>query len=299
MTDFLDQGYGIRILPSYVDSLKASKLRMEEIAERARAWTNKVMKYSIRNVNGYAELDMRDQVTEAPQNRSCLTGFEYVLYSVVPLLLFTFAFTSSPRLLMRHVALWEADCAGHIKIRDSAPFASVGYDEAFGDVSYDDTPRSVQFIRFSETRQTKPQGHASFCTHRFAWDTTFRMGPFIWSMTFLNEKERDANKGSEILSGDAFEIIRRISYAPSLDEILDARHDIVIPIFLEESFVTFANALVEQALQDHGFHEEAPITVAPLADGASNELTGFPEDLYLWRISAVTMWQQLDRRIDE
>jgi hypothetical protein len=117
------QGYGIRILDSYINVLKKYKagendpsLDLDEIAIEARDWTETVVDRYLRrghkNTLSYIEtytprgrnsmastspifshtlLETRKQKTIEPGSRDCLTGFS---------------------LLMRHVRLWEMGIEG-------------------------------------------------------------------------------------------------------------------------------------------------------------------------------------------
>jgi hypothetical protein len=103
------QGYGIRILPSYLDSLEESNEKLDEIsrgedlfdlnvndiADASRRWTATVIR-GVENWKSYPanlefshrDLENESQVSSEPQSRSCLSGFS---------------------LFMRHVALWEME----------------------------------------------------------------------------------------------------------------------------------------------------------------------------------------------
>lgn len=119
---YASRGFGIRFLPSYVNAVKTFDLHslqpeeplskkelstpvsMEAIATRARAYFERIFrKYGSWSRStatlelSHADLDSRNQFTSEPLRRSCLTGFE---------------------LFFRHVALWEAEQAGQVKIKE-------------------------------------------------------------------------------------------------------------------------------------------------------------------------------------
>lgn len=123
---YSSQGYGIRILDSYINALEKYKggevdpsLDLDETASAARAWTEMVIKRYIRRghehalsyievymprgdsippgpgpVFSHALLETRTQKTIEPGSRDCLTSFS---------------------LLMRHVRLWEMGAEGEAR----------------------------------------------------------------------------------------------------------------------------------------------------------------------------------------
>jgi len=113
------QGYGIRILNSYLSSLAESQqnlariahgehlfpLNIDTLANAARQWTERVILSHQRRQNFRATpgqpfhctpifLENGDQKTSEPQGQSCLSGFS---------------------VFMRHVALWEMERREEVK----------------------------------------------------------------------------------------------------------------------------------------------------------------------------------------
>nr|GAT47528.1 predicted protein [Mycena chlorophos] len=134
------RGYGVLILPSYVESLRKSEksveknahgeamltpLNLPSLANEVRRWTKRV----IRNQFGdsitecdHSVLENGDQITSETQHKSCLSGF---------------------MLFMRHVALVDSEMEhrGELKIT-SEQFPETTYNDLEG-IPYDDTRRRV------------------------------------------------------------------------------------------------------------------------------------------------------------
>ncbi|KDQ16984.1 hypothetical protein BOTBODRAFT_172593 [Botryobasidium botryosum FD-172 SS1] len=287
---YANKGYGIRILPSYIEALSkidpqkivfdipVPTLDIDAAAAGARFWTNRTIKryghlrgkhlsyfesspYHTRTLKSHlpvfthAMLEEKIQNTADPSGRSCLSGFT---------------------LFMRHVALWEAEAAGEIVIQEDV-WASTDYGEGLAAIGYDDAPQ-------------------------FTWDADFTVSGLINALDAFNTKEVNALeqnlKSAEIdFDGLPSRVLRRISYAPSVGEIFVTEKDIVIPIWAPVSFVGFANDLARAALQDKGL--EAYDILTPAMPGTDNDQLGLGLKLVYWHISRITMWQQIDRRIDE
>ncbi|KAJ7497784.1 hypothetical protein FB451DRAFT_1335825 [Mycena latifolia] len=299
---YANKGYGLRILPSYISSLAtynspahrsaiargevlADTVSLSELASQARTWTSEVIqeylevghdnrpfhwpswKYSpiksAKPVFSHAMLESYAQVTSEPLGRSCLTGFS---------------------LFMRHVALWEQEVEGKIAIFEDL-WATDTYGEgARVEVAYDDSPA-------------------------YKWDRTFNLAQFKEALDAHNKQESSvAAENAEMWAyhGDPLQIppipAARITYGDSVDEVLTPKHDIVIPLRLEKSFMEFANTEIVAALQDAkqrvGLDENdcaPPLTSINNVDSHRNE----EEVLALWRLNKILNWQMLDRRIDE
>ncbi|KDQ15117.1 hypothetical protein BOTBODRAFT_32093 [Botryobasidium botryosum FD-172 SS1] len=277
---YANKGYGIRILPSYIEALSkvdiqsivldkpTPELVIEAAAASARFWTNRLLRRYLNHLQDdyastsqlpvitHAMVDGRVPGTADPGGRSCLTGFT---------------------LFMRHVALWEAEVAGKIVIQEDV-WASTDYAEAEARVGYDDTPQ-------------------------FTWDADFTVPKLIKALDAFNRKEDDAladNLYYAVTDTDDLlpRELRRISYAPSVEEIFDTEKDIVIPIWAPMSFIEFPNDFVRVALQDKGL-EAYDILIPAIPAAAYDDRVELGVKLVYWHISQDTMWQQIDRRIDE
>ncbi|KAJ7205208.1 hypothetical protein GGX14DRAFT_645057 [Mycena pura] len=280
---YANRGYGIRILPSYVTSLVESqanidsiargerlvKLDMDTIAETARNFTKNAP------CSSHKALDQGgDQVSTEPQGRSCLSGFS---------------------VFMRHVALWEMERRGEVKLRDQE-WAATTYSDEFGNLSYDDTPR-------------------------YAWDEHFNLKAFTSHIdrfnadqitNWLDSSGRYDNDGQlgdvkvgysghSILPPPGLKNAQRISYAPEAEGVLCAAKDVRMPVLLPANFAAFANDLVRKALADAGLPVEpilAPVNAAPEARAPADAQDATLR-LFIWCIPTALLWQQLDRRIDE
>ncbi|KAJ7159730.1 hypothetical protein C8R46DRAFT_1194962 [Mycena filopes] len=127
---YANKGYGIRILPSNVNSLEESQskiddisrnedisrdedlfpLDMDKIAKASRMFTATVVKHSLDEYEdgeeiSHFDLDNKHQISSEPQGRSCLSSFS---------------------LFMRHVELWDMEQREEIVINESE-WASTTY----------------------------------------------------------------------------------------------------------------------------------------------------------------------------
>lgn len=100
------------------------------------------------------------------------------------------------------------------------------------------------------------------------------------------------------------ESIQRIILADTLADVLGPEGDTIIPLFLPTQVVSFANDTISKVLEELSLpNTHKPLTdvlVTSEEDGPSNgnRLWG-TEDIVHWRINAITVWQLIDRRIDE
>ena len=85
----------------------------------------------------------------------------------------------------------------------------------------------------------------------------------------------------------------------SLEEVLSRDGDTLIPLWIPESFVTFANEMIARALVAHCL----PQNTQPLYSALNSPLedSEVARDLrpFYWKIDDLCAWQKIDRRIDE
>ncbi|KAK7057988.1 hypothetical protein R3P38DRAFT_3253024 [Favolaschia claudopus] len=278
---YADRGYGLRILPSYISSLKESETKLDsisrgevlfgldadKIAAASRQWTRAVVDYitgdgyTTRSKLSHVDLDNKHQLSSEPQGRSCLTGFS---------------------LLMRHVALWEIEKTGEIEIqRDD--WASTTYGNGPESVlAYDDSPSYTWGEKFNipDFKQQIAQFNLRHVEHWLPYH----------SADDFYETYGISDDGEELKSA------ARLTHATAVATILNRGHDIIMPLLLPPEFADYANTLVGEALADAGLkHPTILIPVGEPGEDANESEYGF----YIWRISKEVMWQQLDRRIDE
>ncbi|KAF8214866.1 hypothetical protein K438DRAFT_1749937 [Mycena galopus ATCC 62051] len=282
---YADRGYGVRILPSYISSLEASKsklrdisrdeilfgLDIEKIAAASRKWT--------RTVN-------YDQLSSEPQGRSCLSGFA---------------------LFMRHIALWELEKKGEIVYEypffltgvprvnilrriNTKDWASTSYDSKESILTYDDTPL-------------------------YKWDEGFNIPNFKRQIDYFNARlvydwlSEDHSTTEEFYEAhgipddnDIFEHAARLTHAKNVTAILSRASNIIMPVVVPRNLAAYMNQLVGEAQEAAGLNVQPILTPAVEDD---EDLVVGPDSgdsndgLYMWRIGKETMWQQLDRRIDE
>ena len=110
----------------------------------------------------------------------------------------------------------------------------------------------------------------------------------------------------------AGKLVRRTSFAPTLEKVLAATEDIKLCVFLPVKFLHYASSLLRQALIARGIiteNEEGPKILYDAMEGYAvadkkQHDEGWDKDYegttpVCWRINAITAWQQIDRRIDE
>lgn len=113
-----------------------------------------------------------------------------------------------------------------------------------------------------------------------------------------------------------------MTYAATLDEILKDEKHIVLPIYVPRSFVGWANGKVVEALKGAGIEGAREPLKKVLGEGEEDDGEDDDEDdedkedkedkgegdeeededeipIVAWTIDEITMWQQIDRQIDE
>ncbi|KAJ7473946.1 hypothetical protein FB451DRAFT_1466358 [Mycena latifolia] len=273
------QGYGIRILPSYIASLQESEtklndiargedlftLNMDAIAARSRAWTETVVGECSQPIS-HRDLENKHQLSAEPLGRSCLTGFS---------------------LFMRHVALWEMAQDGDLTI-DENEWASTEYGDAPESIlTYDDTPS-------------------------YTWGEGFNIPDFKHEINVFNlrqitdwvpEYDEDFLEEHDLSEdGEELKAAARLTYGSTVATVLDRAHDIILPVLVPLDFAAYANRLVGEAQAAAGL--KVARILAPAVKARKDLVVGpdsgdTSQGLFLWRIGRELMWQQLDRRIDE
>ncbi|KAJ6605401.1 hypothetical protein DFH09DRAFT_1300132 [Mycena vulgaris] len=276
------QGYGIRILPSYIASLDESKtklksiargeelfeLNMDTIATRSRAWTRTIIEDCLelrpkRQVS-HLDLENKHQLSAEPQGRSCLTGFS---------------------LFMRHVALWEMAQRDGIVI-DETEWASTEYGD-YPECSRMTIRPAIRGVRSSIIQDFQHQIDVFNLRQVTEW--------LDGDENFIEDHELDED-------GAEFRAAARLTYGSSVADVLDRGHDIILPVLLPCDFAAYANRLVGEA------QAAAELKVAKILTPAVKshkhlvvdpDAGAVGEGIFLWRIGRELMWQQLDRRVDE
>ncbi|KAF8331422.1 uncharacterized protein EI90DRAFT_3198442 [Cantharellus anzutake] len=301
---YANKGYGIRILPSYLDFLAIhndaealadisrgenliENFSIEPAAKAARDWTSTVIKryLFVGHENKPFHLDvphLNIDLTKPIQSPDGKPVFSHAMLESYGQI------TSEPlwrscltgfSLFMRHVALWEAEVAGKIHIFEGL-FASDTYGEGSQTIiSYDDTPA-------------------------YKWDASFTIPEFKKAIEKFNSRESDFSfrtwpkcQSFDRLPKDA---VARVTYADSVLEVMGPSNDIGIPLVMTTSAVGWVNETIETALQECGmkFGSEHPLVVFGSSEDSDWE-DSRDETIVLWRLDKITNWQMLDRRIDE
>ncbi|KAJ7484394.1 hypothetical protein FB451DRAFT_1232352 [Mycena latifolia] len=141
------------------------------------------------------------------------------------------------------------------------------------------------------------------------WDPHFDIAEFQQQIVYSNKAEianwietdlHDRLFPQGIVNPeDLDDRFQRITCAPSVDEVLSRKKDVMLQVLLPCDFAVYANDLVSQA-QAHAGLRETKLLMPMVRQfnflGAPNPQT---DGLFLWRVGKELMWQQLDRRIDE
>ncbi|KZS91570.1 hypothetical protein SISNIDRAFT_516109 [Sistotremastrum niveocremeum HHB9708] len=174
-------------------------------------------------------------------------------------------------------------------------------------------------------------GYSYDDTPRYPWDENFTIEGFKEHIDAFNNTNAEmlrqvAGEAGESYE-EAFENLRgkdnRMTYASTLDEILKEEKHIVLPIYVPKSFVGWANGKVVEGLKKAGIEgakeplkkvvsedeeedgeeddedddEEKGAGVGEAEDEDAEDEDEIP--IVAWTIDEITMWQQIDRQIDE
>jgi hypothetical protein len=88
--------------------------------------------------------------------------------------------------------------------------------------------------------------------------------------------------------------IKRLVGGDSLEELLTPKNELVIPLWLPQDFLEFAQHTLASAFREAGLSEQDVLVPIQATKRLHENLT-----LTLFKITPETMWQQVDRRIDE
>ncbi|PVF98262.1 hypothetical protein CPB86DRAFT_873454 [Serendipita vermifera] len=300
------KGYGIRILPRYLEALKehaqsqtgskpktssTKDLDFENKVASARsffdgflkAWVNLNRPRNLTDSSTYkpviahASLDTQKQLSKEPLKRSCLTGFE---------------------LFYRHVCLWEAEQNGKVEIREDV-WASTTYDDDSWGLSYNELPS----YKWDESFKTS---YLETVMSQYNSDYQDRILNALWkcSVDSMSSKYRIKPEGTECWSYLSScrirfkdEIVtRKAITGSSLEEVM--QEDLSIPIWLPEDFLTFARDMVKKVSNDM---PDLPLNECFEEIFTLHKGKDEPETLVLvkFTLSPVTIFQQIDRRLDE
>lgn len=88
--------------------------------------------------------------------------------------------------------------------------------------------------------------------------------------------------------------IRRVAAADTYEELLMPKNDLIIAVWLPKDFLEFAQHTLADAFRDARLSQQDVLEPRMTTARLNENLT-----LTLFRITPETMWQQVDRRIDE
>ncbi|KAL1691218.1 hypothetical protein GGG16DRAFT_54122, partial [Schizophyllum commune] len=288
---YANKGFGFRILPSYLAALStyANKeatavhargerllpppYNLQDMADAARQWTRECL-------DNYIKVKYENRPFHWPK------GKYKQVESSKPV--FTHAMlesrgqrTSEPlmrscltgfSLLMRHVALWEEEVRGKVVIKEDL-WAAETYGEGLAIVAYDDTPA-------------------------YTWDENFSLEDFKQAIDEFNKKETK-NFGMHLYQSRQGAVqAARITYADNANALLDAEHDIRIPLFLGAKFKEYAEQIIGEAVKDHGLQLANPV-LRTVETELEPQFDAYGMQPVLWQLDRVLNWQMVDRRIDE
>ncbi|KAG8841023.1 hypothetical protein FRC20_005297 [Serendipita sp. 405] len=300
------KGYGIRILPSYLDALKTvdieelpprnwyshqpKHLNIEKQVEKARDFFDRVFRTYLTWSRGGRNLQRTyvyrktftgtSKVIRTMEQKSCnVPIFTHALLDTVAQLLnepLARSCLTGFELFYRHVGLFEAEAAGKCVIEPSV-WASTTYEEVYYSSTYSDLPNYV-------------------------WDETFRIKTFKKQLDRFNEDQTERTiRGWEISGGEIKEVgkeplVRRIVHGTTVEEVFE--QDLQMMVWMPEDFVVFAREMVAQVAKKCDMEPQ---------NNFINEFWRLPNVkkkhsdrvLYEVKIDTMVMWQQVDRRLDE
>ncbi|KAL0564065.1 hypothetical protein V5O48_017991 [Marasmius crinis-equi] len=265
---YANKGFGLRILPSYLSScgnLDASLAAVRSTSNEARLWTTRFLDFHesskfFSNKQTSSEQDFPPQYTHSQLYMNGLVPADGCL--------------SNLTLFMRHVALWEQDVLGKIRIRDNT-CAYAGKEE--GDEGYYNADPPYRWSRDFSIPE--------FREHLDAYNArlTTQVEETVEYVLFRPR----ASLGFSV---------KRVTHDSSVSGILSRENDLKVPLVMHKDMVLFANKLILAALEKHGIgNAEPPLHVVYEDDAWSSRRLC----LVAWNIDPVLNWQLLDRSIDE
>ncbi|PVF98266.1 hypothetical protein CPB86DRAFT_362005 [Serendipita vermifera] len=294
---YASKGYGIRVLPSYLEALKQYKKPSageESNQEASKSSKELDIEYKTARARRYFDRVFATYMKWSDGGKGLLPTYIGVYSSAeakpIPPKdkpVFTHALldtleqdSSEPlrrscltgfELFYRHVCLWEAEQEGKVDIYDSV-WASTTYDDTYYRVSYEELP----------------------C---YAWDESFSVKEFQERISKYNAGLlTDLNEGTNLDAQELGVTARKIIAGPTLEAVLE--QNLSIPIWVPEDFLKFAREMIKKVSNDlphlpfnECFEEKSSL---PESDGLLEKLI-----LVNFNLSPVTMFQQIDRRLDE
>ncbi|KAF8307465.1 hypothetical protein DL93DRAFT_2101256 [Clavulina sp. PMI_390] len=325
------RGFQVKLKEVSHGEILHTDLELEHIASKALEWVNLFLAEELGSDSDDGDDDdtseddpphvthaMMYQImykTTEPLSRDCLTSFER---------------------LMRHTHLWKKGVTGEIvyvdrltiddlshAVRvafilhrfwtpslDNTEFASTDYDNRNAPLDYDDLPALSPCKwndSFSVEYLERSHGKEQYCWIR-----------------------DDENLELLGISGQDLTLLdgaNRSTFGHSLEQVMAPSADMVIALLIpaESNFVTWANKTLKEAFKDHGLpYEQDPIILPFETSGNGKKNDGLDGDdseddddgaegdeddwragreialdVALWRVTALTSWQLIDRRIDE
>ncbi|PVF98265.1 hypothetical protein CPB86DRAFT_825813 [Serendipita vermifera] len=294
---YASKGYGIRVLPSYLEALnqyEKSLMAEGDNQEASNSRKTPYIEYKTSRAKRYFDRIFATYMSWSNEGEDLLPTYtdSYSGPPVKPIPrkdkpVFTHALldtleqdSSEPlrrscltgfELFYRHVCLWDAEQEGKLDIYDNV-WASTTYDENYYRVSYEELP----------------------C---YAWDESFSVKEFEERVLNYNTRISDDLEVGNAVDPAKLEVTtRKIIVGPSLEAVM--QQNLSIPIWLPEDFLIFARDMMKKISNDlvHLPFDECFVEKSSLA--VSQDV---PEKLVLveFNLSPVTMFQQIDRRLDE
>ncbi|KAG8831070.1 hypothetical protein FRC17_003735 [Serendipita sp. 399] len=304
---YAGKGYGIRILPSYLDALKTvdgkmlpprdyglhepHHLDINKQAEKARDYFDRVFRTYLSWTDGGEQLkrvyvdswrpvfsgSSKDIRTQEQKDKR-VPIFTHALFdtlgqnSTEPL---RRSCLTGFELLYRHVGLFEAEAAGKCVIEPNV-WASTTYEDVYFSSTYSDLPNYV-------------------------WDETFQISDLTERLDQFNEAQsEDLQRDWELSGGDKVAdakepTVHRIVHGTTVEEVF--KKDLIMMIWMPENFVSFAREMVMNVAKDR----DIPFQGDFISEFWRPSKPKKREALILYevKIDILIMWQQVDRRLDE
>lgn len=145
------------------------------------------------------------------------------------------------------------------------------------------------------------------CARSYPWDAAFSFTGFRSHIDQSNVKEASNWVGRSerlvrhgVVGGyELSDSVQRISFAPTLELLLQPEHDLRLLVVLPCNFAVYANDLIGQAQASAGLKERKILEPAISGYNFLGTTGDEKEGLFIWCVGPDIMWQKLDRRIDE
>ncbi|KAJ7150936.1 hypothetical protein C8R43DRAFT_924514 [Mycena crocata] len=274
---YANKGYGIRILPSYIASLIN---RHPETVHNDNP-SGAAEKVSLK-LSSMAAAARENIVSEVKHGAEFEESFNVAAYNMSPKAV-RWSLKGFAQ-FMRYVAIWEMAQRGEAVIDGSDPALGL-YQDAMS--TYADSPTNLGYKWDAHFNIRMFQHHIEEANTNEIWN---------WCETDLHDRLwwHGVESGEDLM-----DVFQRMTCAPTVDDLLSKKNDIMMQVLLPCEFAVYANDLVSRAQASAGLREMKLLMPAIRQFNFLGNSEPQADGLFFWRIGKDLMWQQLDRRIDE